>query len=122
MTKKFWLTTVAIAIFIAGALALVIWNETRSVTTTSTPLTPSTPTTYTIAQIAAHNEATSCWTVIESNVYDLTTYIEKHPGGAAPILAACGKNGTEIFLSMPSAVLPVARLALKQYLVGSLTP
>jgi cytochrome b involved in lipid metabolism len=52
---------------------------------------------YTMAEIAAHNSQSSCWTVIRGDVYDLTEWISKHPGGADKILKICGKDGTQAF-------------------------
>lgn len=47
--------------------------------------------------VANHADATSCWTVISGNVYDLTSWIGKHPGGDKAILASCGIDSTEMF-------------------------
>ncbi|MCX7589986.1 MAG: cytochrome b5 domain-containing protein, partial [Patescibacteria group bacterium] len=35
--------------------------------------------------------------VIRENVYDLTSWITKHPGGEKAILNLCGKDGTSLF-------------------------
>lgn len=52
---------------------------------------------YTMAQVATHKDASSCWTAVRNNVYDLTSFITEHPGGAENILKLCGKDGTEAF-------------------------
>lgn len=52
--------------------------------------------TYTRAEVATHNSASDCWTIINGNVYDLTSYIPRHPGGDE-ILAACGTDGSSLF-------------------------
>lgn len=52
--------------------------------------------TFTIVQVAAHNTATDCWTVIRGNVYNVTSYISAHPGGEE-ILRACGTDATRLF-------------------------
>jgi cytochrome b involved in lipid metabolism len=54
---------------------------------------------YTLAEVETHADATSCWTVVRDEIYDLTTWIDQHPGGADKILAICGKDGTEAFNS-----------------------
>lgn len=58
---------------------------------------PAGPKTYTSAQVAAHNTSSSCWTIINGNVYDLTTWIFQHPGGEGAILSICGVDGTQAF-------------------------
>lgn len=52
---------------------------------------------YTVLQVAAHNNESSCWTIIDGNVYDLTDWIKQHPGGKEAILQLCGQDGTERF-------------------------
>lgn len=51
----------------------------------------------TLSEVAKHADASSCWSVIDSSVYDLTDWINKHPGGAQVIQAICGKDGTQSF-------------------------
>lgn len=51
----------------------------------------------TVAVVATHNNASSCYTIIDGNVYDLTKWIPQHPGGQAAILSLCGHDGTAAF-------------------------
>jgi cytochrome b involved in lipid metabolism len=62
---------------------------------------PGTGTTValTSAEIQKHASATDCWSVIKGEVYDLTTYVKDHPGGANLIKAICGKDGSTSFAS-----------------------
>ncbi|MDB5254355.1 MAG: Soluble cytochrome b558 [Parcubacteria group bacterium] len=53
--------------------------------------------TYTINTVATHSTPTSCWTTISGSVYDVTSWISKHPGGADAIISLCGKDGTAAF-------------------------
>jgi cytochrome b involved in lipid metabolism len=53
--------------------------------------------TYTSAQVASHNSGASCWGVVSKSVYDLTSYVSSHPGGASAISALCGKDATSAF-------------------------
>jgi cytochrome b involved in lipid metabolism len=55
------------------------------------------PAIFTMADMASHNNEKSCYTTIRGNVYDLTSFINKHPGGSANILKICGKDGTSAF-------------------------
>jgi cytochrome b involved in lipid metabolism len=52
----------------------------------------------TMAVVAQHSTATSCYTVIRGSVYDLTSWIAKHPGGRDAILSICGKDGSALFV------------------------
>lgn len=51
----------------------------------------------TAAEVANHSSAGDCWSVVGSNVYDLTPYVSSHPGGSAVIKAICGKDATAAF-------------------------
>lgn len=70
---------------------------------TPTPIPTPTPTptpsvkSYTLSEIAKHNSKTDCWTAVKGKVYDITTYIPKHPGGEKQIMQVCGKDGTFLF-------------------------
>ncbi|OCK84663.1 mitochondrial cytochrome-like protein b2, partial [Lepidopterella palustris CBS 459.81] len=50
------------------------------------------------AEVAKHNSRDSCWVVIEGEVYDVTNFLEEHPGGASIILRYAGKDATEEYL------------------------
>ena len=53
--------------------------------------------TITFAEVATHNSPSDCWSAIDGKVYNLTTWINKHPGGAVVIKALCGKDGSAGF-------------------------
>lgn len=57
----------------------------------------STPKLYTASTVATHNSKSSCWTIVNNNVYDITSYISQHPGGEARIMSICGIDGTSAF-------------------------
>ena len=80
-------------------------TPTVSATPTPTPTVVATPTPtptptiagYTMAQVKANNTAKSCWTAIDGYVYNLTSWINSHPGGSGAILFLCGTDGTNAF-------------------------
>jgi cytochrome b involved in lipid metabolism len=97
-----------------------------SPTPTPTPTTSKTPTPtptkvgYTMEQVKTHNSGSSCWSAIEGNVYDLTQWINSHPGGAAAIRGLCGIDGTQEFNRQHYGQRdPLQRLKL--YLLGPLS-
>jgi len=51
----------------------------------------------TLAEVATHNSRTSCWSMINGKVYDLTSWIPNHPGGEDAILSLCGVDGSSEF-------------------------
>lgn len=64
---------------------------------TPAPAPAPAPTSFTMAQVQAHGSEQSCWTTINGNVYDVTAYIPKHPGGKSKIIKICGKDGSSLF-------------------------
>lgn len=52
---------------------------------------------YTLSDVAKHSSASSCWAAINGNVYDLTHWINQHPGGSGAILSLCGTDGSAAF-------------------------
>ena len=72
-----------------------------------------------VAEVQKHNTATDCWSVVNGNVYDLTSYISKHKGGSGVLTAICGKDGTKAFTGQHAgAAKPNADLS--SLLVGAL--
>ena len=48
------------------------------------------------AEVAVHNTRSSCWVVIQGKAYDVTSFIDSHPGGGAAILNYAGKVGSRM--------------------------
>lgn len=55
---------------------------------------PTTPTKkpYTLADLKAHVSEASCWVLIHGKVYDVTPFLDEHPGGFDIILSSTGKG------------------------------
>jgi hypothetical protein len=94
-------------------------NSTPSAAPTPTPTAKPTPTGYTMEKVRANNSATSCWSAINGNVYDLTNWISSHPGGSSVIRALCGTDGSAEFSAKHGGQgKPESRLS--GYLLGPL--
>ena len=74
-------------------------TPTPSAAATSTPAPTPAKTGYTMAQVRANNSASNCWSVIDDSVYDLTKWINSHPGGSGAIVGLCGRDGSSTFNS-----------------------
>jgi cytochrome b involved in lipid metabolism len=67
------------------------------------------------------NSRAKCWSAINGNVYDLTSWISSHPGGSSAITFLCGTDGTNAYKAQHEGQgKPTMRLS--QYLLGPLTP
>ena len=77
----------------------VIRGAAPTPTVAPTPSATATPAGYTMEQVKANNTATKCWSVIDGRVYDLTNWINSHPGGAGAITSLCGTDGTSAYIN-----------------------
>jgi len=73
---------------------------------------------YTLAEVEGHNEKKSSWLVIHDNVYDVTSFLEEHPGGEEVLLEQSGKDATESFEDVGHS--SDARELMASYLIGEL--
>ncbi|KAJ2366952.1 hypothetical protein H4S02_002022 [Coemansia sp. RSA 2611] len=58
----------------------------------------------TMEDVAKHNKRDDCWMVICGKVYNVTRYLDFHPGGRGQLMRAAGKDGTKLFLETHSWV------------------
>lgn len=52
---------------------------------------------YSMSQVATHNTGSDCWAAIDGEVYNLTAWIDQHPGGPERILQICGTDGSSAY-------------------------
>lgn len=53
---------------------------------------------FTAEEVATHNSANDCWTIVDGFVYDVTTFASRHPAGSSAIKEMCGVNASEDYL------------------------
>jgi len=80
---------------IAVSLALLI--PIGIVSPTAMNAAPNTTKPITLSAVKTHNSPSDCWTVVNRKVYNLTTWISRHPGGSSRIIAMCGKDASQAF-------------------------
>lgn len=51
----------------------------------------------TMVSVQAHSSPSDCWAVVAGNVYDLTDWVNQHPGGAGNIESMCGIDATSAY-------------------------
>lgn len=49
------------------------------------------------SEVKKHSSGSDCWSVINGNVYNLTSFVQRHPGGVGAISALCGRDGSLAF-------------------------
>ncbi|CAO3646107.1 unnamed protein product [Cunninghamella echinulata] len=75
---------------------------------------------YTLDDLKQHNTQNDAWTAIQGKVYNMTPYINFHPGGVKDLMRIAGRDGTKLFMLTHSWVN--AEFMLDACLVGFLVP
>ncbi|KAJ0989463.1 hypothetical protein J5N97_007819 [Dioscorea zingiberensis] len=73
---------------------------------------------FTLADVSNHNTAQDCWLIIDGKVYDVTKFLEDHPGGDEVLLSATGKDATDDFEDVGHS--STARAMMDEYYVGKI--
>ncbi|KAF9061806.1 FMN-dependent dehydrogenase-domain-containing protein [Rhodocollybia butyracea] len=65
-------------------------------------------------EVAQHNTRESCWIIVHGKVYDVTEFLDDHPGGSRIILKYAGKDATQEYdpIHPPDAItsnLPIEK-------------
>ena len=55
---------------------------------------------YTRDEVAKNNNEESLWCIIDSKVYDLTDFLDAHPGGETVLLQVAGTDATTAFYNL----------------------
>lgn len=74
---------------------------------------------HTLAEAGSHHTNASCWVAIEGKVYDLTTWISRHPGGPEVIRGICGTDASSAFANQHGGQRDPAR-ELATFAIGPL--
>uniref|UniRef100_A0A7C9DWU4 Cytochrome b5 heme-binding domain-containing protein n=1 Tax=Opuntia streptacantha TaxID=393608 RepID=A0A7C9DWU4_OPUST len=67
-------------------------------------------------EVSRNNSKDSCWLIISGKVYDVTPFLDDHPGGDEILLTATGKDATEDFEDVGHS--DDAREMMKKYYIG----
>ncbi|POM78817.1 Cytochrome b5 [Phytophthora palmivora] len=89
---------------------------------TAAPETPAAVKEFTLEEVAPHNTAEDCWMVIRDEgirkVYDVTAFLDDHPGGPEIMVDVAGQDATDEFEDIGHS--NDARAQLKQYEIGKI--
>ncbi|XP_021280225.1 cytochrome b5 [Herrania umbratica] len=69
-------------------------------------------------EVAKNKERKGCWLLISGKVYDVTPFLEEHPGGDEVLLAASGKDATDDFEDVGHS--DDAKQMMEKYYIGEI--
>uniref|UniRef100_A0A2K6FR82 Cytochrome b5 type B n=1 Tax=Propithecus coquereli TaxID=379532 RepID=A0A2K6FR82_PROCO len=75
---------------------------------------------YRLEEVAKRNSLKELWLVIHGRVYDVTRFLNEHPGGEEVLLEQAGVDASESFEDVGHS--SDAREMLKQYYIGDVHP
>lgn len=73
---------------------------------------------YRAEEVKQHKDSKSTWFIIDNKVYDVTKFLDEHPGGEEVMLEQAGGDATQAFEDVGHS--SDARDLLKDYLIGEL--
>jgi cytochrome b involved in lipid metabolism len=74
--------------------------------------------TYTWGEVRQHTSPGDLWLVIDKKVYDVSRWMDEHPGGPEVMLQEAGKDATNAFAEIGHSLY--AEGLLKDYYIGDL--
>lgn len=75
---------------------------------------------YRLEEVAKRNTSKEIWLVIHGRIYDITRFLNEHPGGEEVLLEQAGADASESFEDVGHS--SDAREMLKQYYIGDVHP
>ncbi|XP_017698591.2 cytochrome B5-like protein [Phoenix dactylifera] len=109
-----------VVLIVLGALFIIPRSKNNGKTKGTRPsVTSKTLKTYTKEEVCLHNKRDDCWIIIKGKVYDVTPYVEEHPGGDA-MLNNAGGDSTEGFYG-PQHATRVFDM-VDEFCIGDLKP
>ncbi|KAG8371735.1 hypothetical protein BUALT_Bualt13G0119000 [Buddleja alternifolia] len=73
---------------------------------------------FSLAEVSEHNTNKDCWLLIDGKVYDVTKFLEDHPGGDEVLVTATGKDATDDFEDVGHSTS--AKAMLEEFYVGDI--
>jgi predicted heme/steroid binding protein len=56
--------------------------------------------TFAVEEIGRHSTEDDCWIIVDGKVYDVTKFLQEHPGGKRILLKVAGQDATKEFHSL----------------------
>ncbi|KAE9600836.1 hypothetical protein Lal_00011209 [Lupinus albus] len=73
---------------------------------------------FTLDEVSHHNHSKDCWLLIHGKVYNVTKFLDDHPGGDDVLLSSTGKDATNDFDDIGHSTSAVAMM--DEFYVGDI--
>jgi cytochrome b involved in lipid metabolism len=90
------LLSVFVGLMLLGGMVVGVAALADNMKNNDIHFTPDDPgnTPIALSELALHNTPQDCWVVLHGDIYDLTNYARRHPGGASIVTRLAGTDGT----------------------------
>eukprot|EP01080_Neovahlkampfia_damariscottae_P007578 gene7578-11902_t len=75
---------------------------------------------FTELEVSCHDSPDDCFIILYDKVYDVTDWIDEHPGGAELVTDDAGRDATETFESAGHAITGHHLKFMEQFYKGNL--
>ncbi|OVA00835.1 Cytochrome b5-like heme/steroid binding domain [Macleaya cordata] len=75
---------------------------------------------FTWQEASEHKTRDDCWVIVDGKVYDVTDYLDEHPGGDDVLLKAAGRDATDEFEDAGHSKSAIE--LMKSYCIGEVDP
>ncbi len=89
------LAAISATILAGHSGAKSVWLEDTDMAAPMAVIPPES--TFSLSEVALHATPDDCWSVVNGNVYELTQWINEHPGGSGPVESMCGVDASTPF-------------------------
>ncbi|CAA2965322.1 cytochrome b5-like [Olea europaea var. sylvestris] len=76
------------------------------------------PKVHTFEEVASHNKKDDCWLIISGKVYNVTPFLEEHPGGDEVLLTSTEKDATNDFEDVGHS--DDAKVTMQKFYIGEI--
>ena len=92
---------VCVVLFFKYQISKLQTQQNSNPVSTSIPISTAKKTagSFSLTEVSRHNSRLDCYMIISGKVYNVTSYVDSHPGGDT-ILNGCGKDATASFQSV----------------------
>lgn len=99
--KKITLFFLILFVIIVSSIFTLSWFYPSDITlVNNVSFNPLNKTEFTLTEVATHSSPDDCYLVIENNVYNVSSFINTHPGGRENITNNCGQEVTGLFYTI----------------------